>query len=91
MICIFDDNSISAVQLLISGPNNTGITATGTVGVPAYVNAFVTNPLGGPSTNWNYSTVALPAGKYTITARATDNVGQNDPNPPKVTITLKVP
>jgi len=68
-----------------------GITATGTVGKPAWVNAFVTNPLGGTSTNWNYTTVALPAGTYKITARATDNVGQLDANPPSVTITLKLP
>ncbi len=88
----FDDNSIGAVQLMISGNNGTtGITATGTVGKPAWVNAFVTNPLGGPATNWNYTTVALPAGTYKITARAQDNVGQNDQVPPSVTITLKLP
>jgi hypothetical protein len=88
----FDDNSIAAVQLLIANPGSTvGVTATGTVGKPAWVNAFVTNPLGGPATNWNYSTVALPAGTYKITARATDNVGQLDANPPSVTITLKLP
>ena len=79
-------------QLMISGNNGTtGITATGTVGKPAWVNAFVTNPLGGPATNWNYTTVALPAGTYKITARAQDNVGQNDQVPPSVTITLKLP
>jgi trimeric autotransporter adhesin len=88
----FDDNSIAAVQLMIANPGSTvGITATGTVGKPAWVNAYVTNPLGGPATNWNYSTVALPAGTYKITARATDNVGQLDAAPPSVTITLKIP
>jgi len=64
-----------------------GIKADGTVGKPAWVTAFITNP-GGTFTNWNYTTVALPSGTWKVSARAIDSVGKVQLTWPTSTITL---
>ena len=84
----FDDVGVKTVQLFVTNLAGTsGIKADGTVGKPAWVTAFITNP-GGTFTNWNYTTVALPSGTWKVSARAIDSVGKVQLTWPTSTITL---
>ncbi len=85
----FDDVGVEQVLVLVrTADGRTGVQADGTVGpVPAWRQAFVTNP-GGPSTNWNLTSPALPAGRWTVSARARDSVGKLTVSYPSAKITL---
>lgn len=84
----FDDVGVKQVQLYITNLAGTsGIRADGTVGKPAWVTAFITNP-GGTFTNWNYTTAVLPSGTWKVSARAIDSVGKVQLVYPTSTITL---
>ncbi len=84
----FDDVGVRTVQLYVTNLAGTsGIKSDGTVGKPAWVTVFITNP-GGTFTNWNYTTVALPSGTWKVSARAIDSVGKVQLTWPTSTITL---
>ncbi|NNE74522.1 MAG: hypothetical protein HKN26_12720 [Acidimicrobiales bacterium] len=75
---IFDDNSVSRVQIFIRNRDTgQGPRQDGTIGNPQWVDGFLTNP-GGSGSDFQYTSIALPAGRYTVQARAIDGRGHVD-------------
>jgi len=85
----FDDVGVAGVELFVRNPAGTqGIRPDGSVGSqPGWLAAFVTNP-GGTFTNWNYTSPALPAGTWLVSARTVDSVGKAQLTYPTVTVTV---
>ncbi|WP_243058769.1 SMP-30/gluconolactonase/LRE family protein [Nocardioides sp. SR21] len=72
-----DNTSVSAVEVAVQRPGGQWLQANGTWGgTQQYVAATLDTP-GGGSTGWTLSFSATTAGSYTMTARATDQAGND--------------
>lgn len=90
---------IQRVDLRIRDGSGLYLTSTGAwTTTETWIQAYLTNP-GGQFSNWSYATPSLPAGTYTLRARATDLRRQTDQvvnpypaapgqEPDQITITL---
>lgn len=84
----FDDAGIQALQVqVIDLANGKGLRANGTFGVAEWLPTFLTNP-GGPESNYVYTSPVLAPGSYRVDVRPTDSVGQVQPIPTSVTVTV---
>lgn len=82
-----DDVSVDRVELRIVNLQTTmGVMANGTYGVPGWADAALSGPV--TSRSWTLTTPSLPPGVYSITARATDDLGVRTPSPSQARLTI---
>ncbi len=82
-----DDGSVDRVQLRIVNLQTTmGVMANGTYGIPGWTEAVLSGPAGSPT--WTFTTPQLPPGVYSISARATDDLGTRTPSSAYALLTL---
>lgn len=86
---VFDAEAVVGVQVLIRNTaTNQGPRINGTLGSPQWVSGFLTNP-GGPGSDFQYTSIPLPAGSYLVRVRAVDSVGKVDQSYEQVNVTLQ--
>lgn len=87
-----DDVAIDRVELRIVNLQTTlGVMANGTYGLPGWADATLSGPIA--SRSWSFTTPSLPPGVYSVTVRATDDLGIRTPSSaqPRLTMTALVP
>lgn len=84
-----DDNSVSAIELLIRNADTGEYLRTdGSFGAAQWIPGSLTNP-GGSRSNFDYQTGILPDGTWDVLVRSRDNHGQSTSPIPRVRVTLE--
>lgn len=87
-----DDAAVARVELRIVNLQTTlGVMANGTYGLPGWADATLSGSAA--QRTWTFTTPNLPPGVYTVTVRATDDLGVRTPSSaqPRLTVTALVP
>ncbi len=85
----FDDVGVRRVEVLVRKDTEfVGPRADGTIGTAQWLEAFATNP-GGVFTDWSFTSIEVPPGRWLVRSRTVDSVGKVLLSPEQAFVTVE--